>query len=349
MGVERALELVDAPLQAAGRVGDQGRALAADCLEEALPTSGRPPPRSPPTWRRRCRCRPWRCGSCCATWSPTRWRRAHGTSMGAVASPGSWRLTVDDDGVGVAKAGRVCGGQPAGSEPVPPAGRPVRRILAGAPCGGGHARQRGWLTGAGHDQRPDRRRPRAVPGRPAEPAGAGADITPVGEAATAERRSGRPAPGTLPGPLDRRRRDSGLTRSRNSKGLAGVEGAGRLLLGRPQLGAAGAGCGSRRACPQARIRRGAGRRHPAGGGRRRYVDPDLGAKLVVPDRSAALEPPSERERDVLQLLALGYTNQEIGRKRFIPVRTVDTHRAHIMRKLGSRHAPRRCCSPSRTG
>jgi DNA-binding NarL/FixJ family response regulator len=65
-----------------------------------------------------------------------------------------------------------------------------------------------------------------------------------------------------------------------------------------------------------------------------YVDPDLGAKLVVPDRSAALEPLSERERDILQLLALGYTNQEIGRKRYISVRTVDTHRAHIMRKLG---------------
>ena len=65
-----------------------------------------------------------------------------------------------------------------------------------------------------------------------------------------------------------------------------------------------------------------------------YVDPDLGAKLVVPDRSAALEPLTERERDILQLLALGYTNQEIGRKRYISVRTVDTHRAHITRKLG---------------
>jgi DNA-binding NarL/FixJ family response regulator len=65
-----------------------------------------------------------------------------------------------------------------------------------------------------------------------------------------------------------------------------------------------------------------------------YVDPDLGAKLVVPDRSAALEPLTERERDILQLLALGYTNQEIGRKRYISVRTVDTHRSHIMRKLG---------------
>ena len=65
-----------------------------------------------------------------------------------------------------------------------------------------------------------------------------------------------------------------------------------------------------------------------------YVDPDLGAKLVVPDPSPALEPLSDRERDVLQLLALGYTNQEIGKKLYISVRTVDTHRAHIMRKLG---------------
>jgi DNA-binding NarL/FixJ family response regulator len=65
----------------------------------------------------------------------------------------------------------------------------------------------------------------------------------------------------------------------------------------------------------------------------RYVEPDLGASLVVPDGSPALDPLSERERDVLHLLALGYTNQEIGKKLFISVRTVDTHRAHIMRKL----------------
>ena len=64
-----------------------------------------------------------------------------------------------------------------------------------------------------------------------------------------------------------------------------------------------------------------------------YVEPDLGAKLVVSDGSPALEPLSERERDIVHLLALGYTNQEIGRALFISVRTVDTHRAHIMRKL----------------
>ena len=69
----------------------------------------------------------------------------------------------------------------------------------------------------------------------------------------------------------------------------------------------------------------------AGGGG--YVDPDRGAQLVNPNGSPALEPLSERERDIVHLLALGYTNQEIGEKLFISVRTVDTHRAHIMRKL----------------
>jgi two-component system, NarL family, response regulator NreC len=64
-----------------------------------------------------------------------------------------------------------------------------------------------------------------------------------------------------------------------------------------------------------------------------YVEPDLGAQLVVPNGSPALEPLSDRERDIMHLLALGYTNQEIGKKLFISVRTVDTHRAHVMRKL----------------
>jgi DNA-binding NarL/FixJ family response regulator len=66
---------------------------------------------------------------------------------------------------------------------------------------------------------------------------------------------------------------------------------------------------------------------------RGYVEPGLGAQLVVPDVSPALAPLSERERDVLHLLALGFTNLEIGRKLYISVRTVDTHGAHIMRKL----------------
>lgn len=73
-------------------------------------------------------------------------------------------------------------------------------------------------------------------------------------------------------------------------------------------------------------------RHVAAG--ERYVDPDLGAQLITPDDVPALGPISEREREVLQLLAMGYTNQEIGKKLYVSVRTVDTHRAHVMQKLG---------------
>jgi DNA-binding NarL/FixJ family response regulator len=65
----------------------------------------------------------------------------------------------------------------------------------------------------------------------------------------------------------------------------------------------------------------------------RYVDPELGAQLIVPDHASSLSRVSDRERDVLHLLALGHTNQEIGTKLFISSRTVDTHRAQIMRKL----------------
>ena len=70
----------------------------------------------------------------------------------------------------------------------------------------------------------------------------------------------------------------------------------------------------------------------------RYVHPALGAKLVAADaeerRRAEQDPLSEREREVLRLLALGHTNQEIAKQLFISVRTAETHRAHIMQKLG---------------
>ena len=69
----------------------------------------------------------------------------------------------------------------------------------------------------------------------------------------------------------------------------------------------------------------------------RYVHPSLGAKLVAAEsaerRRAEQDPLSEREREVLQLLALGHTNQEIAKQLFISVRTAETHRAHIMQKL----------------
>ena len=43
---------------------------------------------------------------------------------------------------------------------------------------------------------------------------------------------------------------------------------------------------------------------------------------------------SERELEVLRLIALGHTNAEIGEQLFLSVRTVETHRAHVQQKLG---------------
>jgi two-component system response regulator NreC len=69
----------------------------------------------------------------------------------------------------------------------------------------------------------------------------------------------------------------------------------------------------------------------------RYVSPELGARLLTADaeaeKRAGEDPLSDREREVLRLLALGHTNQEIAQKLFISVRTAETHRAHIMQKL----------------
>jgi two-component system response regulator NreC len=68
-----------------------------------------------------------------------------------------------------------------------------------------------------------------------------------------------------------------------------------------------------------------------------YVHPALGARMAAADAAAqakaASDPLSDREREVLRLLALGHTNQEIAKMLFISVRTAETHRAHIMQKL----------------
>ena len=64
-----------------------------------------------------------------------------------------------------------------------------------------------------------------------------------------------------------------------------------------------------------------------------YLQPALGARLAAEPKLAATDL-SERETDVLRLIALGHTNAEIAEKLYISVRTVETHRAHIQQKLG---------------
>ncbi len=43
---------------------------------------------------------------------------------------------------------------------------------------------------------------------------------------------------------------------------------------------------------------------------------------------------SDRERQVLKLVALGYTNKQIANKLFLSVKTVETYRARMLGKLG---------------
>jgi DNA-binding NarL/FixJ family response regulator len=78
-------------------------------------------------------------------------------------------------------------------------------------------------------------------------------------------------------------------------------------------------------------------REVARGGR--YVNPELGARLVAAEaeaaRQAAEDPLSEREREVLRLLALGHTNAEAADQLHLSVRTVETHRSNIQSKIGS--------------
>ena len=107
VGVERALELVDLLLEAAhAESATQGCASAADCLDEALRglgpiaaevTTDLPQQVPLPAMALRILLRNLVTNAVAAG--------ARHIHVGAVASPGSWRLTVDDDGVGVAKVG----------------------------------------------------------------------------------------------------------------------------------------------------------------------------------------------------------------------------------------------------
>jgi DNA-binding NarL/FixJ family response regulator len=70
-----------------------------------------------------------------------------------------------------------------------------------------------------------------------------------------------------------------------------------------------------------------------------YVHPSLGAALLAPEAASARPSGpggvlSEREVDVLRMVALGHTNADIAAELHVSVRTVETHRAHVQQKLG---------------
>jgi DNA-binding NarL/FixJ family response regulator len=66
-----------------------------------------------------------------------------------------------------------------------------------------------------------------------------------------------------------------------------------------------------------------------------YLQPELGARLLTDAAApASAAPLTQREREVLRLLALGHTNAEVARLLHLSVRTVESHRANLQAKLG---------------
>jgi two-component system response regulator NreC len=71
---------------------------------------------------------------------------------------------------------------------------------------------------------------------------------------------------------------------------------------------------------------------------RAYLDPQLGAELAgEAETSVNGVRLTSRETEILRLVALGHTNAEIAEMLFLSVRTIDSHRAHIQRKLETRN------------
>jgi two-component system response regulator NreC len=66
-----------------------------------------------------------------------------------------------------------------------------------------------------------------------------------------------------------------------------------------------------------------------------YLNPRLGAKLAAapPAPEGPPDDLTERELEILRLIALGHTNAEIGGQLYLSVRTVESHRAHIQQKI----------------
>lgn len=67
-----------------------------------------------------------------------------------------------------------------------------------------------------------------------------------------------------------------------------------------------------------------------------YLEPRLGARLAanLAESGRTAAELTEREVEVLRLIARGLTNREMAERLFLSVRTVESHRARIQRKLG---------------
>jgi two-component system response regulator NreC len=64
-----------------------------------------------------------------------------------------------------------------------------------------------------------------------------------------------------------------------------------------------------------------------------YLNPQLGARLAAQPVDARPGDLSERELEILRLIALGHTNPEIAEQLHLSIRTIEAHRSHIHQKL----------------
>jgi DNA-binding NarL/FixJ family response regulator len=69
------------------------------------------------------------------------------------------------------------------------------------------------------------------------------------------------------------------------------------------------------------------------------IDPTIVSRLVSRRSAGPLEQLTEREREVLALMAEGHSNEGIGERLFLSPRTVETHIRQIFLKLGLRETP----------
>ena len=67
---------------------------------------------------------------------------------------------------------------------------------------------------------------------------------------------------------------------------------------------------------------------------RRYIGTELRARLDRPGEDQGGDELTDREREVLGLIALGHTNNDIAERLGLSVRTVESHRVHVQQKLG---------------
>jgi DNA-binding NarL/FixJ family response regulator len=67
-----------------------------------------------------------------------------------------------------------------------------------------------------------------------------------------------------------------------------------------------------------------------------YLDPRLARLLDKGQSRDLMALLSAREREVLELLAQGHTNEEVASRLYLSPRTVQTHVRNLMRKLGAR-------------